>query len=418
MPRLELKEKLRGIIYSYIQEAEAIAGVKNKLSPQIYLMTDFWEAVKDAHPVMFTFIRDGVPLYDRGAFLPWKSLLRMGKIKPSPEAIDMFMSSGDKLKETVEKRIFDIAVLDLFWMISTPTQGLLMLYGQAPGNVYDTVKAFRETFVVKEKLIEKRYADIFEEIALKYFKAMEHGKIKPGDVDGKTVDRLFKDALDYIDRLKGLRRQIEKRVQEKSMEQIYKDVFGMLSALLKKKSESAIIKEFDETLIKQGKFPHRFLENLKFVAKTNKEVMKTEKAPATTKPKKSTKKDKEDKKDKIEKKDKVTGKMMRDVDKARKLAAEITNALIEYTQRCDFMAMDRTRFLLKGKDMDAEIFFLKDLFVVQGPKIQKLIEGKLKTSNPEELKNELLASRNKEAKIDLKALEDLKKVFGNFELVY
>ena len=104
MSRLELKEKLRGIIHSYIAEAESIAGVKNKLSPQIYLMTDFWEAVKDAHPVMFTFIRDGIPLYDRGAFLPWKSLLRMGRIKPSPEAIDMFMSSGDKLKETVEKR--------------------------------------------------------------------------------------------------------------------------------------------------------------------------------------------------------------------------------------------------------------------------------------------------------------------------
>ncbi|HIF15057.1 MAG TPA: hypothetical protein EYQ86_06990, partial [Bacteroidetes bacterium] len=37
MPRMELKEKLRGIIYSYIQEAEAIAGVnKNTLNVQIW----------------------------------------------------------------------------------------------------------------------------------------------------------------------------------------------------------------------------------------------------------------------------------------------------------------------------------------------------------------------------------------------
>ena len=78
MSRIELKEKLRGIIYSYIQEAEAIAGVsKNTLNVQIWLMTEFWEGVKDAHPVFFTFIRDGIPLYDRGTFLPWKSLLRM-----------------------------------------------------------------------------------------------------------------------------------------------------------------------------------------------------------------------------------------------------------------------------------------------------------------------------------------------------
>jgi predicted nucleotidyltransferase len=115
MPRLELKEKLRGIIYSYIQEATAIAGVKNILNVQPYLLTEFWEAVKDASPVMFTFIRDGVPLYDRGAFLPWKSLLKMGKIKPSPEAIDMFMKSGDKLKDNIERRLLDIAVIDIYW---------------------------------------------------------------------------------------------------------------------------------------------------------------------------------------------------------------------------------------------------------------------------------------------------------------
>jgi len=96
MPRLELKERLRGIIYQYVSEATALAGVKNKLEPQIYLLTDFWESVKDAHPVIFTFIRDGIPIYDRGTFMPWKALLKMGKLKPSPEAIDMFMSMGDK----------------------------------------------------------------------------------------------------------------------------------------------------------------------------------------------------------------------------------------------------------------------------------------------------------------------------------
>ncbi len=56
MPRFELKEKLRSVIFQYIQEATAIAGAKNPLSPQVYLLTEFWEAVKDAHPVMFTFI--------------------------------------------------------------------------------------------------------------------------------------------------------------------------------------------------------------------------------------------------------------------------------------------------------------------------------------------------------------------------
>jgi predicted nucleotidyltransferase len=400
MPRLELKEKLRGIIYSYIPEAEGIAGVnKNTLNVQIYLMTEFWEAVKDAHPVMFTFIRDGVPLYDRGTFLPWKSLLRMGKIKPSPEAIDMFMSSGNKLKETVEKRVFDIATLDLFWGISTPTQGLLMLYGLAPPNVYETVKQFREVFVEKEKLVEAKYADILDEIIIKVWKAYEHGKLKPGDVNGKELDRLSKNAIDYIERLKELREQIEKRIQEKSIEQIYKDVFGMLGSLLKKNSEATILKAFEEKIIQEERFPPSFLDSLKLISKTKRDV---EKAKAN----------------KTKKKGSLTMKQSRDVDNARKLAAEITQALVEYSQRQEMASMEKSRFLIKGKDMEAEVFFLSSTFVIQGQKIQKISKSKLVNTTPKELQGQIINQKNKETKIDFKALETLKKIFGEFELIY
>lgn len=400
MPRLELKEKLRGIIYSYIPEAEGIAGVpKNILNVQIYLMTEFWEAVKDAHPVMFTFIRDGVPLYDRGTFLPWKSLLRMGKIKPSPEAIDMFMSSGNKLKETVEKRIFDVATLDLFWGISTPTQGLLMLYGLAPPNVYETVKQFREVFVDKEKLVEAKYADILDEIIIKVWKAYEHGKLKPGDIDGKELDRLSKNAIDYIERLKELREQIEKRMQEKSIVQIYNDVFGMIGSLLKKKSETTIIKAFDEKIIQEGRFPPRFLDSLKLIAKTKRDVAKS-------------------KEKKTKKKGDLTMKQTREVDNARKLAAEITQALVEYSQRQEMASMEKSRFLIKGKDMEAEVFFLSNTFVIQGQKIQKISKDKLVNATPKELQEQIINQKNKETKIDFKSLETLKKIFGEFDLIY
>lgn len=405
MTRLELKEKLRGIIYSYIGEAEAISGVKNKLSPQIYLMTEFWEAVKDAHPVMFTFIRDGIPVYDRGTFLPWKSLLRMGKIKPSPEAIDMFMSSGNKLADTIKKRIFDVATLDLFWGISTPTQGILMLYGLAPTNVYETVKQFREVFVNKEKLIEKKYADILEEILIKVWKAYEHGKLKPGDVDGKELDRLAGNALDYIERLKGLREQIEKRIQEKSIEQIYTDVFGMLGSLLGRKSEVAILKAFDSEMIRSGKMPSRFLNNLKFISKTKKDVAA------------NRLKEENSDKDKKSKKVNLTFKQSRDVDKARKFSAEIVSHLIEYGQRCDLVLMDKFKFLLKGHDIEMEVFFLESVFVVRGSVVQKLSGEKFVNSSLDVLQKQILANKDKEVKIDFGSLEVLKKAFGEFDLI-
>ncbi|PIN92786.1 hypothetical protein COU54_05535 [Candidatus Pacearchaeota archaeon CG10_big_fil_rev_8_21_14_0_10_31_24] len=398
MPRLELKEKLRSFIHAYIQEAQAMAGVKNILNVQIYLLTEFWDAVKDAHPVMFTFIRDGIPLYDRGAFLPWKSLLRMGKIKPSPEAIDMFMSSGNKLKEIVNRRIFDIAILDLFHGVSTPTQGLLMLYGQSPGTIPETVKSFRQTFVEKEKMITEEYADILEEIMIKYYKGYEHGKVKPGDIDGKELDRLSTNALKYIKRLKELREQIEKRKLVESIKLSYKEVFDVLKTILKKNSEKDLLKEFNKTFVKKGKLPSRLESNLKFIIKTKENI---------------NKKPKEEKN-----KDFQLMKKRKDVEDSRKFASEIIKDLIEYSQRKEFVEMDKTRFIIKGKSESAEVFFLNNTFIVQGSSIKILKGGKLVNSNPEELKRQLLEHKDSKSEIDFEALKLLKKTFGDFKLIY
>ncbi|MFA4960453.1 MAG: nucleotidyltransferase domain-containing protein [Candidatus Pacearchaeota archaeon] len=393
MPRLELKEKLRSIIWSYIPEAQAIAGVKNILNVQIYLMTEFWDSVKEAHPVMFTFIRDGIPLYDRGAFLPWKSLLRMGKIKPTPEAIDMFMASGNKLEENINRRLMDIAVLDIYWGVLTPSQGVLMLFGLAPPTPKETIRLIREVFYEKEKILEEKYVKIIEKIVM-YYKDYEHGKHKK--ISGKELDEMSKDAIDYMKRLRELREQIEKRVSENSIEEIYKNVFGMLENILKKKEEASIIKEFDKQLVKGGKFPPRYLENLKYIAKTRKAISET----------------------KGSKKASLSNKHTKEVDKARIYASEIINTLIEHSQRCEFLSLDRTRFIIKSKEMQAEIFFLGNTFIVQQNKIQKIVEEKIVDSNAKELQEEIVKHKNKETKIDFKSLDILKKVFGEFELTY
>ncbi len=403
MPRLELKEKLRGIIYSYIQEATAMAGVKNILNVQIYLLTEFWEAVKDANPVMFTFIRDGIPLFDTNAFLPWKSLLKMGKIKPSPESIDMFMASGDRMEEGVERKLMDIVMHDIYWSIVHPTQALLMLYGLPPGNVYETVEQFKEVFVKKEKLVEKRYGDILNEVLIKYYKGYEHGKVKK--VSGEDVDKLFSDCKDYLKRLKELREQIEKRVEENTINKVYDDLFGMISNMYSKEGEKAIINVFDKELVKTGKLPKRYLNGLKLVAKVKKELEKE---------RKSTKKKSKKKKAK----NLMTGKDIREVDEARKIASEIMNSLIEYNQRCDMLSMDRSRFMIKAKEREAEVFFLDDVFVVEAGQIYKLKNNELKKSNTEELRKQLESYKEQKTSIDMKAVEDLKDIFGEFDLVY
>ena len=301
MPRLELKERLRGIIYQYVAEASALAGVKNKLSPQIYLLTDFWESVKDAHPVIFTFIRDGIPIYDRGTFMPWKALLKMGKLKPSPEAIDMFMSMGDKTVKRAKMALLDIVIQDIYWGITTPSQALLMLYGLPPPAPKHLVAEMKKIFVDKEKILEKKYINILENV-VGIYKDYEHEKIK--EIKGVEVDKLIKDTEDYLKRLKELREQIEKRTSEKTIEQIYADIFSILKGMLKNKTQSAMIEEFDKVLVKKGKMSPQDLRILKAIVVARADFKK--------------------------------GKLnVHKVDDARKSASILINDLIEYNQRCE-----------------------------------------------------------------------------------
>ena len=108
MTRAELKDKLRAIIIGIGIEAGEITGIKNKLNIQVYILTDFWDSLREANPIIFTLLRDGVPFYDRGIFMAWKQLLKMGKIKPSAEAIDMFMGSGEQKLKRVELKLKNI----------------------------------------------------------------------------------------------------------------------------------------------------------------------------------------------------------------------------------------------------------------------------------------------------------------------
>jgi len=389
MPRLELKEKLRSIIYSYIIEAGELAGVKNKLNVQVYILTDFWESVKDAHPVIFTFIRDGVPLYDKGTFMPWKLLLKMGKLKPSPEAIDMFMSMGDKVSKRVRRTLTDLVIGDIYWGIITPSQALLMLYGLPPPTAKETPKIFRETFVEKEKLLEKKYADILEKI-VKTYKDFEHEKIKDGDIKGENVDKFLEQAEDFLKRLKELRKQIEKHSQEKTIEDIYKNVFDLLKAIFGKKSERQLVEEFEKKFIKKGFFPSPFLKILKNIVKTKKDFKK--------------------------------GKVKReDIENVRKNANILINNLIEYNQRCELISLQKGKLKLKTKTKTYELVLTdKSAFLIDKGKVSKVNvkQKRLEDSNVEELTKALAEQRKKqEVIVDEDLFAVLKKKIGKFEIL-
>ena len=218
MTRAELKDKLRAIIIGMGIEAGELTGIKNKLNIQVYILTDFWDSLKEANPIIFTLLRDGVPFYDRGIFMPWKQLLRMGKIKPSSEAIDMFMGSGEQMLRRVSYKLKEIGMEDTYYAILTPSQAALMLHGVPPPAPKETAELMRDIFVKKEKLLEEKFIQILER-NIQIRKEIEHGTKK--ELTGKEIDQLLSDADKYLKRIKRLFTQIEKMREEKDVINVY-----------------------------------------------------------------------------------------------------------------------------------------------------------------------------------------------------
>ncbi|MBU0907476.1 MAG: nucleotidyltransferase domain-containing protein [Nanoarchaeota archaeon] len=269
MSKVELVEKLRGkIVYEYVKEATALAGVKNILNVQVWLLTDFWQRVKDAEPVAFTFIRDGVPLYDRGTFIPWKRLLQMGKIKPSPEAIDLYMKEGDRTVDIIKRRQLDNMV-DIYFGVVTPTQAMMMLAGHAPPVPKVIVQEVKKILVDKEKLMTAKELKTLEKV-VKLYKDYEHGTLK--DVPGKEIDNLLEESMDYVKKMRELRNSLERRMWEHEAERITGEVFNLMKKIFGDKGQEALISDLENEMVKKGKVAERMLGIAKDIAKLKAKV--------------------------------------------------------------------------------------------------------------------------------------------------
>jgi len=337
MTRAELKDKLRAIIIGMAIEAGEITGIKNKLSCQVHILTDVWESLKEANPVVFTFLRDGVPLFDRGMFMPWKLMLKMGKIKPSREAIDMFMSTGDQMLIRVKNRIKDMGMEDIYYAILTPSQAALMLYGLPPPIPTETPEVMKRIFVDKEKLLEPEYVKILEH-NVEIRKKIEHGLKK--ELTGKELDELLKNAEKYLKRIKRLFKQIEKGHEEESILKLYDEIVTIIRDVLRlegieKAQDEELIKLFEDELIATGKVPARYLRDLNEIVEAKRDYDK--------------------------------GKLTKEeIEKARKGSSGLVKFLVEYMQRKRGRELERAKIKIKYGNKYGEIILLdKIAFIIR-----------------------------------------------------
>ncbi len=257
MSRYELKDRLRGIILSYGAEASRIAGVKKQFHVQTYILTEFWEAVKDAHPVIFTFIRDGVPLHDRGMFMPWKLLLKMGKVKPSPEAIDMQMDVGNKMLGRTRFKMLSVIGEDLYYAILNPAQAALMLYGVNPPTPQESINLMRDVFVKREKLFLEKHVQLLEDVR-KFYKGIEHGKLK--EVSGKQIDEFLVRSKEYMKAIKKLFDALQKRKDKENVDNLYQSSNLLIKDLLSVHNIKDDLEKGFKKLVNKHEIPKKYLE--------------------------------------------------------------------------------------------------------------------------------------------------------------
>ena len=396
MTREELKDKLRAIIIGMGIEAGEMTGIKNKLNIQVYILTDFWDSLREANPVIFTLLRDGVPFYDRGTFMPWKQLLRMGKIKPSAEAIDMFMSTGEQMIKRVQFKINEIGMEDIYYAILTPSQAALMMFGVPPPTPKETPQMMKEIFVDKEKLLEEKYIKVLEE-NIRVRKEIEHGTKK--ELSGKELDELMQNAQDYLKRIKELFAQIEKIKTEEEIIHIYDTIVTIIRDVLKlegieRVKDNEIVKLFEEEMVHKNKIPATFLRTLNSLMKAKKDYD----SKKLTKP---------------------------EVEKVRKESGQFIKFLIEHIQRKRGRELERTKIRVKHGEKYGEAILLdKMAFIIHDidaeekdiSKAEIKPDGSLGTtekSSLEELEKALIQIEIPQ-KVFIKEpiFEDLKNVFG------
>jgi hypothetical protein len=209
-------------------------------------------------------------------------------------------------------------------------------------------------------------------------------------VKGVEIDKLIKDSDDYLKRLEGLREDIEKKSNEKTIEQAHMDIFRLLEAIIGKKPQKTLVEEFDK-LVKEGKFTHQHSRILKDVVGAKAEFKKKKMKP-------------------------------HEIDKVRKNGSILISELLEYSQRAELMALEKSRMRVRYKDKGqikvAEILHTNGAsFLFLGSEVKKLT-NKIEASTMQEVSAHIESQKGqKSLEINPKIFDLVKKELGDFEIL-
>ena len=318
--------------------------------------------------------------------MPWKLLLQMGRVKPSPEAIDMQMDIAEKLLDRIKGKMLSIVVEDIYYSVLNPAQAVLMLYGVNPPTPVETIDLMQEIFVKKEKVLEEKYVKFLEKVREMY-KGVEHGKIK--EVSGVEIDDLVKQVREYLDRIKKLFHSLEKKAESESLDDVYnaciavtRDLFTALDI-----NENGEVENVLKKIVDKGLVPKRYLVTLQKIVKArNVKVTKAEN------------------------------------EKLRREARLYIKSILEFVQSKRGFERERSKLKFRYGDKEGELFVIHDkIFIIKDTKDKEIFKGKLSNngeisnlgkSNVAELEEEFKNIKQEDIFLKDKTLGSLKQIIG------
>ncbi|MBI2676264.1 MAG: nucleotidyltransferase domain-containing protein [Candidatus Aenigmarchaeota archaeon] len=274
----DTRQRISPIFKEEIEEQLDI--IARKMSKQLslqqpYLLTEFWRLVRDGHPIIFNFIREGIPVYDRDIFLPIKRLLQMGEIKPSKEAVEKFIERGPKRVKRVENAKIYMVVEDCYYAMLESAQAVLMFLGKAPPRPGDAPEELRKS-LVEPGLTDDKLIKYMEEI-IQIRKEVEHKK--RSSMPGQELDEWIKKTKEFVKEMQKLIVRIEILKRENMvikshaiMKETALTLFQALKLPEEKVKEEGMVNVFKKNLVETGLVSQNYLDTLSKLEEMKKSV--------------------------------------------------------------------------------------------------------------------------------------------------
>ncbi len=184
-----------------------VEKIVNDVSPKLHIttlkFTNFWEFARAGDPIVINILRDGIALLDNNFFEPLQALLMRGRIRPTPESIQVYYQKAPMTLQNAKWHVLQ-ATLDLYWAVIDSAHAALMSIGEVPPSP-EHVSDLMVEKMLKKRLVEKKHV-----LTMNKFYTLSKKIVTRdvGSISGKEFDLLYKEADEFI---KKMNKIIEKR---------------------------------------------------------------------------------------------------------------------------------------------------------------------------------------------------------------